>query len=581
MKCPACGLYQPIHFELCLNCGYDVSSPPDQKSEVDSMGKRLVEPERNRDKRVDNRDQQAHMDKGLIDSQPRRGGASHRQKSTLPTPVGVLIAIAILVVSAGSTIFFLTKSPDYERLFKQGEHELANGQYAFAVKTLNKAITCKSDNPKLYLALARAYIGIDQLDKAWECIDHAQQLGLGVVAEPELASDLANYYRQRGQYEKAANLLRPLAKAHLAGKVAELSDLDALWGDESLRDGNVDIALKCWEEVQELKEGSRFVEADARLATIYQRLVANALAAGDDNKALDYLAKMNFIAQNPKNYELAANIYERQEKFDLAIDQIRKAQKVTPENLELNVRLANLLLAYGKKLLNTGDSDSGYAYIQQASSVNPSLQVPSLALRNLSVGIDPAFGLPRLSAEVWNPTNTSINALTVKAELWDNASAKVLWSKETHLIDEFVAPLATKESKLFEFVATQQTKANGLTEFRIYLNNVLYDSYPIGKKTPGKQAGIANASTSNSINNNGQSAPTSAPNSTKHSNTANTAPKLPNPTDLAGSPTDESKSSSADHSQDSQERTNASRQNQTPPDAAATPEEKTMKDLEF
>ncbi len=577
MKCPACGLYQPIQFEFCLNCGYNMSSQGNQKSEVGTMGKRLVEPERHRDKSVENEDLQVYAAARPTGKPQNRGTRNPKERRTLPTLVGGLIAAAIFILSAGATIFFLTKAPDSERLFKQGQHELANGQYAFAVKTLNNAIASKSNEPKLYLALARAYIGVDQLDKAWDCIDHAQQLGLGVVAEPELASDLANYYRQRGQYEKAANLLRPLAKAHLPGKVAELSDLDALWGDDCLRDGNVDGALKCWEEVQQLKEGSRFIEADARLATIYQRLVANAISTGDDSKALDYLAKQNYIAQNPKNYELAASIYEGEEKFDLAIDQIHKAQKITPDDQELNIRLANLLLAYGKKLMNTGDSETGYAYIQQASSVNSSLQIPTVALRNLSVGIDPAFRLPRLSAEVWNPTGTSINALTVKGEFWDKANAKLLWSKEVRLIDEFVAPLAAKESKPFEFVATQPTKANGLSEFRIYLNGVLYDSYPIGKLAPGKQASLANSGTSSSVNAKGPE----AQNIPKQSETAKRAPSLPEANDSSVSLTPEIHSTSTDHPKAAQEQSKQTSQNQGTPDAAGTPEEKTMKDLEF
>jgi len=577
MRCPACGLYQPIQFELCLNCGHDVSSQPDQKSEVDAMAKDVAEYERHSKKTVDNRKQQVSSG-GYPGGKPQgKAQRSPKQRRSLPPLVGVLIAVAIFVLSAGTTIFFLTKSPDYERLFKQGEHELANGQYAFAVKTLNKAIASKATDPKLYLALARAYIGVDQLDKAWECIDRAQQLGLGVVAEPELASDLANYYRQKGQYEKAANLLRPLAKAQLPGKVAELSDLDALWGDECLRDGQVENALRCWEEVQQLKEGSRFIEADARLATIYQRLVANALAAGEDNKALDYLTKLNLIAQNPKNYLLSATIYEGEEKFDLAIDQVHKAQKLTPDDQELNIRLANLLLAYGKKLLNSGDSETGYAYMQQASSLNSGLTVPTLVLRNLSVGIDPAFRLPRLSADVWNPTSSPINALTVKAELWDKANSKLLWNKETRLIDEFVTPLASKESKSFEFVATQPTKANGLSEFRIYLNGVLYDSYPIGKAAPGKQASLANSSTEGGIGTHASK----GQNEVKDSDLAKPVQTLHTINNPPASHASEKSTAANDYPKTTQEQANQTGQEQPAPDASSTPEEKTMKDLEF
>jgi tetratricopeptide (TPR) repeat protein len=495
----------------------------------------------------------------------------NKQKRPMPTYVGILIAAVILLTSAGTTVFLLTQAPDNERLFKQGEHELANGQYAFAVKTLDKAVKSKPNEPKLYLALARAYIGVDQLDKAWECIDRAQQLGLGVVAEPELASDLANYYRQRGQYEKAANLLRPLAKAHLPGKVAELSDLDALWGDECLRNDDLSGALKCWEEVQDLKEGSRFVEAEARLATIYQRIIASAITKGEDSKALDYLNKVNSISQNPKNYQQAASIYEHEEKFDLAIDQIRKAQKITPDDQALNQKLASLLLAYGKSLLNKGDSDSGYAYLQQASSVDSSLQPPAIALRNLSVGVDPAFRLPRLAAEAWNATAFAINDLTVKAEFWDKSNNKLLWSNENHLVDEFVAPLNSKQSKPFEFVATQQPKSIGQTEFRIYLNGVLYDSYQVNQKSAVKSASAVKSIIPDSVD---KVAVPSHPLINSPDNLTQSSPPPSPDTTSTPQPGESTSVPKKSH-------TTQPEKIETAPDGAATSEEKTMKDLDY
>src|ERR1700733_12139287 len=186
-------------------------------------------------------------------------------KSGVTQLLGMIVAVVVLLVSAGATVFFLTKAPDDQRLYEQGQHELANGQYAFAVSTLNQASALKPDDPKIFLSLARAYVGVDQVDKAWDCISHAQSLGSGVAAQPELASELANYYRQHGKFERAIELLRPLAKAGVQGKKAELADLDAAWGDDLLRDGKLEPALRCWEEVRDLREGSRFSAAESRL----------------------------------------------------------------------------------------------------------------------------------------------------------------------------------------------------------------------------------------------------------------------------------------------------------------------------
>ncbi len=310
--------------------------------------------------------------------------------------------------------------------------QVKKGEYAFAVKSLNDALALRPKDPKVYLALARAYVGVDQVDKAWACVSQAQQLGAGVAEEPDLASDLSKYYRQKGEYEKAINLLRPLAKAetegkqNLRGKKAELADLDAMWGDDALRDGKLELALRCWEEVRDLNDGSRASEAQSRLATIYQKL-ANTLASDTDSKndadALKYLSKLNNIAENPKNLEMAADLYERSDQLELAIDQLRKADKMG-HNPVLQRKLSALLTRRGKEPLDKGESYSGYAYLQQAKSISPSMALPAVALEEVVVAFDQPTASPKITARGWNPTDKSVNALTVKVELFDTTTSR-------------------------------------------------------------------------------------------------------------------------------------------------------------
>jgi tetratricopeptide (TPR) repeat protein len=399
-----------------------------------------------------------------------------------------LMFATVLLVSTGATIFFLTKAPDDVRLYQEGVKQLADGQYAFAVTTLNSAAALRPKDARIYLALARAYVGIDQVNKAWDCVNHAQQLGSSVSTEPALASDLANYYRQHGDFERAINLLRPLAKANVAGKRAELADLAAAWGDEALRNGKTEMALRCWEEVHELNDGSRASEAESRLATIYQKM-ANKLASNEDQKddedALKYLNKLNNIAQNPHNYELAADLYEKQKHLELAIDQLRKAHELSGKNLTIERKLADLLSRRGKELLDEGNTDAGYGYLQQAKQLSPENSLPAVALRNLSVTSN--GGMPRITGDVWNPTDNSINSLTMKVELFDTNDSRVLWTKDVRVIDEFVPALAGHASKSFDVVSGEPSRGNGTAEFRIYLDGNLYKEYPIGeKRTAGR-----------------------------------------------------------------------------------------------
>ncbi len=485
MKCPGCGLYHPNQYERCVSCGASFKeSGGEEFNDEDSQDKgRAVE---TMERPVQNPDELAYEEaKAHPQRRSKKLGVS--MASRLPTMVGALTAVTVLLVSAGATIFFLTKTPDDERLFTQGRKELANGQYAFAVKTLEKTAALRSKDPRVFLALARAYVGVDQVTKAHDAISQAQQLGSGVVEEPQLASDLANYYRQRGKFDKALDLLRPLANNNVPGKKAELADLDALYGDEALRTGNIDLALRCWEEVKELREGSRFGESEARLATIYQKMASNFASKNDDQKALSYLSKLNAIAQNAKNYEMASDLYEKNEKLDLAIDQLRLAIKYSTHNPVYEHKLAGLLTRRGKELLDAGDTDAGYGYLQQAKTIDPTNALPSVTLRGVNVGLE--GGLPKISGEIWNPGDEPVNSLNVKVELVDTVSKRVLWTRDQKVVDEFVQPLQGRESKSMDFVAGTSVRMNGTNEFRVYLDGKLYKSYRLGEKT--KKDGMA------------------------------------------------------------------------------------------
>lgn len=476
MRCPACGVYHPPLYDQCVSCGTQLGTAGGEAStrgklkEKDSEG---AIPEAGEAREVD---EPGHHS-------VRRSKVSGRvHHSGLPTLLGFIIAVVILLVSAGATIFFLTRPSDDERLFQRGQKELANGQYAFAVKTLEQASAMRPEDARIFLALARAYVGIDQIDKAWGSISQAQQLGHGVAEEPVLASDLANYYRQRQEWARAAELLRPLAQAGMAGKKAELADLDALWGDECIRDGELDQALKCWEEVRTIGEGSRTSEVDSRLATIYQKFANKLMAGNDDAKALDYLAKLNVIAPSAANYERAADIYERQGQLELAIDQLRKAGKLEAKTAFLDRKLALLMVKRGKELLDSGDSVAGYGYLQEARSLDAANVMPLVALRSVNVSVAGDPGFPQLAGDLWNPGPNPVSSLALKVQLVDSTAGRVFLEKEEKLIDEFVPPLPANEARSFNLTVPFAVKANGLSELKVFIDGALYKSYPIGVK---------------------------------------------------------------------------------------------------
>ncbi len=478
MQCHSCGLFLPAHYKECVSCGAALEAQA-QTSEVDPP--QYYQVSRGSETHAVDHDHARHH-------QQKRGTLKNKlHRSNIPVGLGVLVAFAIIVLFAGGTYFFLTRPTSDDRLVSQGQKELANGQYAFAVKTFEKALSEHPNNPRVLLSLARAYVGVDQVDKAWQLITQAQQQGVSVVSEPQLASELANYYRQREQFEKAIELLRPLAQAGVPGKRGELADLDALWGDIALRDGDLEKAQQCWEEVKQLGEGSRFAEADARLVTIDQRLADKYVAAGDDPKALSYLTKLNTTVERPANLERTAAIYERKGDLDLAIDQYQKAMILygqEPAADLIKQKLAILLERRGKELLDKGESDTGYGYLQQAKEMDTTKAGGKIALR----GVDVSFsgGTASIKGNVWNPGPDLVSSLSIKADVYDPSSGRVLWQQERRLIDEFEIPLSGDETRPFQFSAGA---AKAGYELRVYIDGTLYKSYTLGGKLPLSKSG--------------------------------------------------------------------------------------------
>ncbi len=508
MKCPACGLYHPAFYERCVACGISFSEGTD--SQTDSHDSNIVTDNPKPDPKTsmvrlrfagNMAESQQQEEKPILPRQKsndknKDNNIGPLESIPVSTRRGIFIALLILLVFAGATVFFLSRSPDDQRLLALGKRQLSLGQYAFAVQTLSKVSALRPNDPNVFLALARAHIGVEQLNEAWDCITHAQQLGAGVVADPALATELANYYKQHGQFQKAIDLLRPLANASVSGKRAELADLDALWGDDCLERGKLDEAKRAWEEVQQLNEGARATEAKSRLATIYLKLADVAYTNEDDAKALDYLNKVNSLEGSTRNYLLAADICERDGKLKEAIEQVQKALKLKMDDQFVKTRLAQLYMLEGKELIQLGNDSEGYGYLQQINTLDSSFVFPAAVLKNLFVGV--VDGKAKISGELWNASNQTVSVLTMKVQLYDNAKDISLWQKEQRVIDEFVPPIAPQQIKSFTFMAPLPSQKLENLAFKVYLDGNYYGSYPLkagaklGKRLASPLPSLAN-----------------------------------------------------------------------------------------
>ena len=225
-----------------------------------------------------------------------------------------------------------------------------------------------------------------------------------------------------------------------------------------------------------MKAGSRETEADARLATIYQKLAISMATdnnSKNDEQALGYLNKLNTSSPNPRNLELTSDLYAKSGQLDLAIDNLQKASELGGKNAGLDRKLAALFTRRGKQLLAQGNAEGGNSDLDQAAKLMPSAG-PVVVLRNLTVAVDSVSNVAIITGELWNPSYKTTHAPAVKIELYDKTSSRVLWTEDQNVIDgmEAAAPLSSKESKAFQITSKTPVNSNDSSEIRFYFDGV-------------------------------------------------------------------------------------------------------------
>ncbi len=474
---------------------------------------------------------------------------------------GGLASILIAGLCFGATILYLNynKNLDSQSL-DNGLAQINRGEYARAVKSLTNSLKHNAQNPDIYLALAQAYVGTDEIDQAWDCIEQARSHGKSIANCPQLATQLANYYSKKNEFAKAIDILRPLVKETTPEKKSELADLDALWGDECLSNNKLEQALTCWEEVKQLSCGTRLPEADQKLATIYQRLANNFANNKQDKEALGYLAKLNSVSQNYKSHEMAADLYERDGQTSLAIAELKKAQELTDSSL-VKSKLVNLLVSYGKSLINNGDNENGLAYLQEAQKLDNNIEIPELVLKN--VNINSRNNKISLTGTICNNGENPINNLSIKVELSSKNTNEPIYKNEKDLIDQFSQALKPQESRDFEFICQDSIpKYTKDLFFNVYINNTFYQTYALNQPlTPSTEPKIETATSTNTQSN------SSTDSNIKNINSA----KAPNQ-EATGNTTIEKTSEHSIDNDTKENKTNTEPENN---------EEKTLKDLDL
>jgi len=155
---------------------------------------------------------------------------------------------------------------------------------------------------------------------------------------------------------------------------------------------------------------------------------------------------------------------------------------------ELNRKLAGLLSKRGKELLDKGDTETGYAYLQQAQGYDSSMKVPTVALRSIAVNVDNLSGTVRSTGEAWNPGPNTVSYLSVRTELYDTRSSQSIWSKEQKIVDEFVAPMQARETRQFE-LSGPLTGVQDSLELRVFLNGKSVQVLPAWRSRCARQSG--------------------------------------------------------------------------------------------
>lgn len=283
----------------------------------------------------------------------------------------VLAAIVLSgMVFSGLLVF---RQSDYDDLMGRGEHLVAEGKVARAAAIYERVLSQYGEGYAVYLALGKAYLAMNEPEKARKVLEAALALKTrdGGVEALLVKSQLLVVAKE---YQPATELLherlKTLPKDHPSWKTLRvaLSDAYTYWADEQRQNGELEEALATYQKG--LAAAGTYSQEEAinkDLSDIALQLAEQYLVEKKPEALIETLRPVLDISPDPALMIRLADAYQDTGELEQAITWYRRAYDSQPELIR--AKLSQAMLARGKELLKEGKSAEAAPYFSEAESM--------------------------------------------------------------------------------------------------------------------------------------------------------------------------------------------------------------------
>lgn len=364
--------------------------------------------------------------------------------------VGSAIGMATLVFSG----LLLFRQADHTDLMTRGKWLMRQGKAAKAIQSFEQLVRQYNDSYEGHLELGKAYMVIEEDEKAAKEFRMASRLRAGNLRDSGAHVALSRMMIAQGKYVDAERQLLQAYKADPKNRrdpelLMALVDLYSDWGDHYLEQS----PPKYEQAFIKYSRGLRFVKSDAQQKPLEEKLVESVSFLSDQyendkeyDKAIAVLKRAAQFKYDPDLLVKIAALYENKGDLDKAIAWNREAYKMAPQIISL--KLSSLLIRKGRELNEAHQPQKAETFFQEARKVNETVRLPLDTLYPIKASrVEVAYQInpsaltmtPTVNFTLANGGSHPLNRLRVRAEFLGKGDRKL--SEAEELVASSTRPL--------------------------------------------------------------------------------------------------------------------------------------------
>ena len=380
-----------------------------------------------------------------------------------------VVILCIVSAIAAAVLLWPAQTTSLEGLLAKGQMYQKTGRTALALKIYEKAVADYPASYQAHLYLGNALLEVDEPELAKEEFDSAVELSGSSNNKYDAQIAMSTMLLADKNYEKAEKVLLSVEEPRPDQVKKVLSDLYIDWGDlkfsENTRKDAVDKykkAFKCLENIDVEKQQ----KIEDKLIKSYNEISNYFLTQKQMDKAIEVLNESIEFIDNSYAHIKLAEIYKKQKKRDLAIEQYEKAYDLDTTGTAA-LYLGELLVEKGVELAKKNKMDEAKKCFEQAQEANPSIVIPAEIMYSLSfVSIKTALIpntvadkiFPKVTLAIKNKAKEDVTSLKLQAVFMD--SGNIIGRTEKTIVQRDKPLASNKKTKPISL--TSATGAKGL-----------------------------------------------------------------------------------------------------------------------